>query len=242
MTTKILYRTCYSDHTSYKGFSWGGIGEITTAPDWDPDPKIDCGNGLHGCDEVVCGDYLRSKSGILQIIEVDNPVLSSKKDKYRFESAKTIEEYTLPCSIDIFAGKYFIHQLAYEYCKNMNLEEVKWILEKFEGKWLYWAGKTWKGITDETRRELIKKLEGELLYMAGLYWSGITDDIRRELITKLSGKWLYFAGMNWSGIADYIRIELIEKLAGKWLHYACMNWPGIADEDRQSLLIKLSGK
>lgn len=195
--TKILYRTCSLDHTSYRGFRWGSVGEITTAPDWNPDPSIDCGKGLHGCDEFACGDYLRATNCILQIIEVDNPVLSSIKDQYRFKSAKTIEEYILPCSIDIVTKKYFIPQLAYEYCQKMDCEDVKWVLGKLSGKRLYNAGINWSGVTNDMRREIIKKLECECLYMAGLRWSGITDEDRQSLLAKLSGKWLNSALKNW---------------------------------------------
>jgi len=53
----ILYRTCKLDHTSYGKFKWNGVGEITEAPDWDPDPEIIYGKGLHAIGNGLHGDY-----------------------------------------------------------------------------------------------------------------------------------------------------------------------------------------
>lgn len=48
MTEKILVlQTCNADMTGYDGFVWPASGYVE-APDWDPDPEINCGNGLHG--------------------------------------------------------------------------------------------------------------------------------------------------------------------------------------------------
>lgn len=44
-----LYRTFNNIKLkSYKGFQWQGVGLKTVALDWNPDPAIDCGEGLHG--------------------------------------------------------------------------------------------------------------------------------------------------------------------------------------------------
>ena len=90
----LLFRTVSKDRKSYGGFQWGKAGEIVEAPDWDPDPNIDCGKGLHGVsNESTMGDYLDlSPNRILQVVEVEEGdyVLSSTKDKYRFKKGKVI--------------------------------------------------------------------------------------------------------------------------------------------------------
>lgn len=43
-----FYRVVNSDGITAKNFKNNlEIGGINTAPDWDPDPRIDCGHGLH---------------------------------------------------------------------------------------------------------------------------------------------------------------------------------------------------
>ena len=51
MSKVLCLRTCKLDGTSLssdaKGFVWPlSVGEVVTAPDWDPSPQ--CGHGLHG--------------------------------------------------------------------------------------------------------------------------------------------------------------------------------------------------
>jgi len=99
-TTEIvtLFRTCNYRHRSYDKFKWSGSGKWTEAADWDPNPEIDCGNGLHAVGNGLWGDYLSSKKGdILQIIEVpkDCLVKSSDNDKWRFQKAFTKKEYKI---------------------------------------------------------------------------------------------------------------------------------------------------
>ncbi len=41
----LLLRTCDKDMKGHGGFQWPKSGPIE-APDWDPDPNVDCGQGL----------------------------------------------------------------------------------------------------------------------------------------------------------------------------------------------------
>jgi hypothetical protein len=44
-----VLRTHRADGASYDGFRWPTeVGGVAVAPDWDPDPSIECGHGLHG--------------------------------------------------------------------------------------------------------------------------------------------------------------------------------------------------
>ena len=47
-----------NDGEAYGGFRWNGVGEWTTAPDWNPAPE--CGGGLHGQD-ITHGGYVTGK-------------------------------------------------------------------------------------------------------------------------------------------------------------------------------------
>ena len=42
-----VIRTCDKDMKGHGGFQWPESGFVE-APDWDPDPEITCGSGLHG--------------------------------------------------------------------------------------------------------------------------------------------------------------------------------------------------
>lgn len=133
MVTKILYRTISLSRTSYDWFKWGGIGEITTAPDWDPNPNIMLGSGLHAVGDGLWGDDLEQDKRyfptgallgywemldtmLLQVVEAYDPVPAWMKDCWRFESAKVIEEYVLPEDIKEVLENHFVPPLYFLHC------------------------------------------------------------------------------------------------------------------------------
>ena len=184
----ILHRTCKLDHTSYKGFKWNGVGEITEAPDWDPDPEIICGKGLHAIGNGLHGDYAGYGNYIVQIIEVNEKDAARSEKKWRFKKAKTLREYIID-----------------ENCNR--IEIFKKMVE--EGCWaiVYYAGRYWDGITDEMRIDAFEGLNGEWLYNAGYYWEGITNRMRIDAFDELDGEYLYLASRNWKGITNKMKIE-----------------------------------
>ena len=186
----ILHRTCKLDHNSYGSFKWNGVGEITEAPDWDPDPSIVCGNGLHAVGNGLHGNYTYNKNCIVQIIEVDEKDAVRSRNKWRFKKAKTLREYVID-----------------EYCNKVEI--FKKMVE--EGCWtiVYEAGCNWHGITDEMRIDAFIKLNGEWLCNAGDNWKGITDEMKIDAFDRLEGEWLYEAGHDWKGITDEIRIKVL---------------------------------
>jgi len=193
----ILYRTCKLDHTSYEGFKWNVIGEITEAPDWDPDPEINCGKGLHAVGNGLHGNYTNYENCIVQIIEVDEKDAVRSINKWRFKKAKTLREYVID-----------------EYCNKVEI--FKKMVE--EGCWtiVYWASLNWHGITDEMKVDAFSKLNGEWLYWPGRYWKEITDEMRKDAFDRLEGKWLFNAGRDWEGITDKMRINAFDKLNDEW--------------------------
>ena len=42
----LILRKCQKNGLSSNNFYYGKVGDIVTAPDWNPIPE--CGNGLHG--------------------------------------------------------------------------------------------------------------------------------------------------------------------------------------------------
>ena len=92
-----VLRTHSADGTSYGGFQWPTeIGGIATAPDWDANPDVRCGNGLHGL-IWGCGDAgLLMVDGAWLVVAVDpadiaNPLDDDcMPDKIRFRSAEIL--------------------------------------------------------------------------------------------------------------------------------------------------------
>ena len=91
-----VLRTHRADGASYGGFRWPTeVGGVAVAPDWDPDPSIECGHGLHGL-LWGCGDgSLLTPSLTWAIVAVDPGDIATRIDmgvppKVRFRSAEVI--------------------------------------------------------------------------------------------------------------------------------------------------------
>ena len=92
-----VLRTHRADGTSRGGFRWPTeVGGVAVAPDWDPDPSIECRHGLHGL-LWGCGDgSLLTPSLTWAIVAVDPGDIATRLDgmavppKVRFRSAEVI--------------------------------------------------------------------------------------------------------------------------------------------------------
>ncbi len=92
-----VLRTHRADGTSRGGFRWPTeVGGVAVAPDWDPDPSIECGHGLHGL-LWGCGDgSLLTPELTWAIVAVDPGDIATRLDgmavppKVRFRSAEVI--------------------------------------------------------------------------------------------------------------------------------------------------------
>ena len=89
----LVLRTCSAKMQGHEGFQWPESGPIV-APDWNPDPKIDCGSGLHGLAWGE-GDWsLLSKNADAKwlVVEVESADLvpSSSKTKGRFHAGNVV--------------------------------------------------------------------------------------------------------------------------------------------------------
>jgi hypothetical protein len=89
----LVLRTCDAKMQAYGGFQWPESGPVT-APDWNPDPKINCAQGLHG---LAWGDgdwSLLSKNDDAKwlVVEVDSADLvpSSDGTKARFRAGMVV--------------------------------------------------------------------------------------------------------------------------------------------------------
>ena len=92
-----VLRTHRADGASYGGFRWPTeVGGVAVAPDWNPDPSIRCGHGLHGL-LWGCGDgSLLTPSLTWAIVAVDPGDIATRLDgmavppKVRFRSAEVV--------------------------------------------------------------------------------------------------------------------------------------------------------
>ena len=89
----LVLRTCNADMTGNGGFVWPTSGAVV-APDWDPNPEIECGSGLHG---LAWGDgdwSLPSKDANAKwlVVEVESAdlVLSQDKSKARYRAGNVV--------------------------------------------------------------------------------------------------------------------------------------------------------
>lgn len=89
----LVLRTCAADMSSYDGFVWPESGYVE-APDWDPDPRIDCGRGLHGLPWGEGNWSLLSTAADAKwlVVEVDpaDIVESSGGGKHRFRAGYVV--------------------------------------------------------------------------------------------------------------------------------------------------------
>ena len=89
MSDKVLIlRSTGPDRKSHGGFQWPESGYVE-APDWDPDPSVSCGNGLHGLLWGQGAIGLTSPGAtdrVWQVVEVDPADIAdvNAPDKVRF--------------------------------------------------------------------------------------------------------------------------------------------------------------
>ena len=89
--TVLVLRTCAADMTSYGGFQWPESGEVS-APDWDPDPGIECGRGLHGLLWGCGNGYLLdwSDSARWLVVSVAASDIRESRGKVRFGNGTVV--------------------------------------------------------------------------------------------------------------------------------------------------------
>ena len=89
----LVLRTCDKDLKSYSGFQWPGAGPVE-ATDWDQDPAINCGKGLHGLawgegNGALLSSDLDAKWLVVEV-NASDLVQSSGGDKVRFRRGNVI--------------------------------------------------------------------------------------------------------------------------------------------------------
>ena len=91
MGKKYVLKVVRRNMTTRDHFKWGDVGDITVAPDWDPNPK--CGGGLHGwlsgVGDLRCQNISDSDGARWLVIEVEGEVVSLG-GKVKFERGKTV--------------------------------------------------------------------------------------------------------------------------------------------------------
>jgi len=85
---KLILRKCRLNGISSHGFCYGNVGDVVTAPDWDPTPK--CGGGLHGLLEAD-GEWLLLEGQQWLVIEADEKdIVRIGDDKCKFRTGKIL--------------------------------------------------------------------------------------------------------------------------------------------------------
>ena len=89
----LILRTCHEDLRSYADFLWPESGYVE-APDWNPDPGIACGMGLHG---ALLGEgdgslfrWEDDARWLVVAAEEEDVVLSASGGKVRFRAGDVV--------------------------------------------------------------------------------------------------------------------------------------------------------
>ena len=84
----LILRKCWASGFSSHNFYYGNVGDIVTAPDWNPKPY--CGNGLHGLLEAN-GEWMLLYGDDWLVIEADKKdVVFIDKNKCKFHTGKIL--------------------------------------------------------------------------------------------------------------------------------------------------------
>lgn len=89
----LILRKCQKNGLSSNNFYYGKVGDIVTAPDWNPIPE--CGNGLHGLLEgngewllLYGDDWLIIEANESDIVEIDECKCKFRTGKILFRGSK----------------------------------------------------------------------------------------------------------------------------------------------------------
>ena len=96
----LVLRTNRPDGVSYPGFRWTHeVGAIHEAPDWNPDPTIDCGGGLHGllwgCGDAGLLHHVGESDSVWLVVavapgDVATPHAGGVPSKVRFRACEVV--------------------------------------------------------------------------------------------------------------------------------------------------------
>jgi hypothetical protein len=97
--TLRLIRTCAANGASHapeaNGFRWPlTVGAEVVALDWDPNPKRECGGGLHAIDPLVGEWWLLNwePGSVAMVVEVQEPDFATRgPQKHRFRACRVVE-------------------------------------------------------------------------------------------------------------------------------------------------------
>ena len=89
---KKYYYSTNSDGTTYGGFEPFKDGDRAEAPDWNPDPKIGCGQALHVSDlKIGTLAFVDRVDPVIYEVEVED-VLPKNGGKYRCKALTRVRE------------------------------------------------------------------------------------------------------------------------------------------------------
>ena len=176
----LILRKCNKDGGSSRGFVYGQVGDIVTAPDWSPNPK--CGNGLHGLKQGN-GDWVLLKGYDWLVIEAaEEDVVDIDKDKCKFRTGKIVyrgDEEGLHQYASVMATD---SESAYYWACNIGDLEI--MRDRVtESQWVYW----WARKFGDIDIMIDRVINSEWAY----WWAKFIGDreIMRDRVTE--SEWAY---------------------------------------------------
>lgn len=212
------YRVFNKDGTSYEGFKNSTKkGGITVAPDWNPDPGIDCGNGLHvveGHPFVIFEIISRDNPIYFEVEPFPNPPVRSFWSGMKFRCQRVINLRCLNKRSPEFNQDFLVQIAEKEYNYYVRIEAIKMLdSDKHEETLAQFAQ---NDFCDKVRMAAIRKLNSDK-HGKFLNWIARNDcinDVRIVAIQKLDhGE--YEESLIWLAKCDYkndVRIAAIRKL------------------------------
>ena len=135
----LILRKCWKNGLSRRNFYYGNVGDIVTAPDWNPEPK--CGNGIHGLLEGN-GDWHLLEGEHWLVIEADEiDIVNIDNYKCKFRTGKILFRGTREeLASSEFYAKFNLNECA-AYNWAMKIGNHEMMIDKItdEGLAYHWA-------------------------------------------------------------------------------------------------------
>jgi len=171
------YKSVRLDHTSHwdKKTLWKE-GEIITPDSFDPNPKIDCGHGIHICDTLLATvSYQRKASEYCLVEPIGAQVVH--KDKIRCEKVKCIrflkqEELDELAGFKLWEANHPVNPLLLERDETLDLEKLlrEWIALRNSVR-----DSVWDSVWDSVRNSVWDSVVNSVWYSV---WDSVRGSVR----------------------------------------------------------------
>ena len=203
------YKSVRLDHTSHwdKKTKWKE-GEIITPDSFDPNPKLDCGHGIHICDTLLGTlSYQEDSSEYCLVEPIGQQVIF--KDKIRCESVRCIR-FLEPEELDEFAG-FKLWETNHPVNPFLLGRDENLALEKLLKEWVAVQDSVWYSVRDSVRDSVWDRVQGSVRGSIGYsVWYSVWDSVRNSVVNSVRASvwnsiYAYMGGLfpsikKWKGI------------------------------------------